>query len=77
MSNDLPTRDLWLAHATDALRPLFQDHGLPLSADIRFAIAFTSTGRKGKRVGETWHSEAIRRSAVRNLHSCGPSRSRC
>lgn len=58
MSNDLPTRDLWLAHATDALRPLFQDHGLPLPTDIRFAIAFTSTGRKGKRVGETWHSEA-------------------
>ena len=58
MSNDLQTRDLWLRHATDALRPLFDSHGLRLPADIRFAIAFTSTGRKGKRVGETWHDGA-------------------
>ena len=57
-SNQIQTRDLWLRHATDALRPLFDSHGLPLPADIRFAIAFTSTGRKGKRVGETWHDGA-------------------
>jgi hypothetical protein len=25
---------------------------------IRFAFAFTSTGRRGKRIGETWHSGA-------------------
>lgn len=56
--NEIQTRDLWLRHATQSLRPLFDSHGLPLPADIRFAIAFTSTGRKGKRVGETWHSGA-------------------
>ena len=56
--NDTQTRDLWLRHATDALRPLFETHGLPLPAEIRFAIAFTSSGRKGKRVGETWHDGA-------------------
>jgi hypothetical protein len=56
--NDMQTRDLWLRHATDALRPLFDSHGLPLPAEIRFAIAFTSSGRKGKRVGETWHDGA-------------------
>ena len=58
LPNDTQTRDLWLHHATNALRPLFESHGLPLPADIRFAIAFTSTGRKGKRVGETWHDGA-------------------
>ena len=56
--NEIETRDLWLRHATDALRPLFETHGLPLPADIRFAIAFTSTGRKGKCHGETWHAGA-------------------
>ncbi len=45
-SNEIRTRDLWLQHATDALRPLFDSHGLPLPAEIRFAVAFTSTGRK-------------------------------
>jgi hypothetical protein len=58
LPNDIQTRDLWLRHATDALRPLFESHGLPLPAEIRFAIAFTSAGRKGKRVGETWHDGA-------------------
>ena len=58
LPNDTQTRDLWLRHATDALRPLFETHGLPLPAEIRFAIAFTSSGRKGKRVGETWHDGA-------------------
>jgi hypothetical protein len=56
--NALPTRDLWLQRATDALRPLFQTHGLALPDNIRFAIAFTSTGRRGKQLGETWHSPA-------------------
>jgi hypothetical protein len=56
--NEIPTRDLWLQHATNALRPLFDSHDLPLPVEIRFAIAFTSTGRKSKRVGETWHSGA-------------------
>jgi hypothetical protein len=56
--NDLPTRDVWLQHATNALRPLFQTHGLALPDNIRFAIAFTSTGRRGKQPGETWHSGA-------------------
>jgi hypothetical protein len=38
------------------LRPYFVSVGYPLPDNIRFAIAFPSTGRKGKRLGECWHS---------------------
>jgi hypothetical protein len=57
-ANAIATRDLWLHHATNLLRPLFDSLDLPLPDAIRFAIAFTSTGRKSKRVGETWHAGA-------------------
>ncbi len=56
--NMIPSRDLWLEAASNALRPLFIQHGLPIPERIRFAIAFPSSGRKGQRVGETWHSPA-------------------
>jgi hypothetical protein len=55
-SNYHDTRESWLRTATDQLRPYFQRCGHPLPATIRFAIAFPSTGRKGNRVGECWHS---------------------
>jgi hypothetical protein len=38
------------------LRSYFTGCGYPLPDHIRFAIAFPSTGRKGNRVGECWHS---------------------
>jgi hypothetical protein len=50
------TRESWLRAATDELRPYFERCGHPLPDRIRFAIAFPSTGRKGNRVGECWHS---------------------
>jgi hypothetical protein len=49
-------RESWLRAAANELRPYFAECGYPLPENIRFAIAFTSTGRKGKRVGECWHS---------------------
>jgi hypothetical protein len=49
-------RESWLRAAAAELRPYFASVGYPLPDNIRFAIAFTSTGRKGKRVGECWHS---------------------
>ena len=51
-------REGWLRAATAELGPYFASVGYPLPDDIRFAIAFTSTGRKGKRVGECWHASA-------------------
>jgi hypothetical protein len=51
-------REGWLRAAADALRPYFASVGYPLPDDIRYAIAFTSTGRRGRRVGECWHSSS-------------------
>jgi hypothetical protein len=55
-SNTHDTRESWLRTATDELRSYFQRCGYPLPDRIRFAIGFPSTGRKGNRVGECWHS---------------------
>ena len=55
-SNFHDTRESWLRAATDELRPYFTRCGHPLPDKIRFAIGFPSTGRKGNRVGECWHS---------------------
>jgi hypothetical protein len=55
-SNRYDLRESWLRAATSELRPYFASVGYPVPENIRFAIAFPSTGRKGKRVGECWHS---------------------
>src|SRR4051795_4323606 len=47
------TREAWLRSATRELTAHFLEHGYQLPDKIRFAIAFTSTGRKG-RIGECW-----------------------
>ena len=56
--NIIDNRETWLRTATASLRPMFAEAGLPLPDSIRYAIAFTSSGRAGKVVGETWHSPA-------------------
>jgi hypothetical protein len=50
------SRETWLRAAAEQLRPYFAEVGYPLPPDIRYAIAFTSTGRKGKRRSETWNA---------------------
>jgi len=54
--NGHDTREAWLRAAADDFRSHFKNCGYELPEHIRFAIAFPSTGRKGKRVGECWHS---------------------
>ena len=54
--NTHDTREAWLRSATMALRPHFESCGLSIPENIRFAIAFPSTGRRGARIGECWHS---------------------
>ena len=58
LPNTHESREAWLRAAADELRPYFNDCGYPLPDKIRYAIAFTSTGRKSKRYGECWHSSA-------------------
>jgi hypothetical protein len=55
-SNLFDTREAWLRAAANELRMHFHNCGYELVENIRYAIAFPSTGRKGKRVGECWHS---------------------
>ena len=55
-SNQHDLRESWLRAAVNLLRPYFTDIGYPLPNNIRVAIAFPSTGRKGKRLAECWHS---------------------
>jgi hypothetical protein len=57
-SNFRAFREEWLQDATRQLRPYFLECGLEVPEKIRFAIAFPSTGRKGNRLGETWHSRS-------------------
>jgi len=55
-SNQHDLRESWLRAGVNLLRPYFTDIGYPLPENIRVAIAFPSTGRKGKRLGECWHA---------------------
>jgi hypothetical protein len=54
--NEFDTREAWLRAGANELREHFKNCGYELAENIRYAIAFPSTGRKGKRVGECWHS---------------------
>ena len=55
--NTHTTREGWLLAATDELRPHFADHGFTLPDKIRHALAFTSTGKRGRMAGECWHAD--------------------
>lgn len=53
--NIYDTREAWLRAGTEQLRPDFANSGYVLPDKIRFAIAFTSTGKRGRMFGECWH----------------------
>jgi hypothetical protein len=57
-SNRYEFREAWLRAATLELRPYFASAGYNVPENIRFAIAFTSTGRKGNRRSESWHASS-------------------
>jgi hypothetical protein len=57
-ANDYSSREAWLRAATNELRPHFLKLGLVIPEAIRFSIAFTSAGKKGKVAGEVWPAEA-------------------
>jgi hypothetical protein len=72
--NAYTSREEWLRAATDELRPYFAKLGYTLPEKIRFAIAFTSTGKRGAVPGECWlpassadqHFEIIIRADIDN-----------
>lgn len=48
----------WLKTAEAAVRPMFEDVGLMIPHDIRYAVAFPGTGWRGGRIGECWARSA-------------------
>jgi hypothetical protein len=53
-SHKFNTREEWLNFVMDEVRPVFKTHGAPLPAKIRLSVGFTSTGSRGRRIGECW-----------------------
>lgn len=47
-------REAWLNHVARRMAPMFAALNAPLPGRIRIAIGFTSTGQRGKRIGECW-----------------------
>ncbi|WP_232295873.1 MULTISPECIES: transcription elongation protein SprT [Ralstonia] len=47
-------REAWLNHVARRMAPMFAALDAPLPGRIRIAIGFTSTGQRGKRIGECW-----------------------
>ncbi|MGC2836197.1 MAG: hypothetical protein WA238_19145 [Methylocella sp.] len=56
--NDHTSRESYLRTATNELRPYFAKLDLTLPDKIRYAVAFTSLGKKGKVAGECWQAGA-------------------
>ena len=53
----MPSREAWLGHMVDALRPEFAGHGYPLPERIRVSCGWPSRSAlsgKAKRIGEAW-----------------------
>lgn len=49
-----PNREAWLNYVAQQMAPMFAALDAPLPATVRIAIGFTSTGRRGKAIGECW-----------------------
>ena len=47
-------RESWLNRVAAGMGSLFETLDAPLPQRVRVAIGFTSTGRKGKAIGECW-----------------------
>uniref|UniRef100_A0AAU7VHV8 Transcription elongation protein n=1 Tax=Dinoroseobacter phage vB_DshS_R26L TaxID=3161158 RepID=A0AAU7VHV8_9CAUD len=52
------TREEWLVAFTKRARVEFKKHGYEIPENVRMAVGFTSTGARGKRIGECWTDEA-------------------
>lgn len=50
------TREAWLRAGTNELRPYFASLGYKIPENIRYALSFTSGGKRGIE-GECWHPE--------------------
>lgn len=51
------TREAWLNHVAQWMAPMFKKLDAPLPAQLRIAIGFTSSGRRGRNIGECWDNQ--------------------
>lgn len=58
MANKFKTREEWLAYVTNESRPAFKTAGFPIPKQVRFSIGFTSSGARGRAIGECWTPKA-------------------
>ena len=59
MTNALyTTREQWLNAFAKLAKPHFERVGAPLPDKLRIGVGFTSTGARGKRIGECWSQAA-------------------
>ena len=56
----MDNRETWLNFVAGKLAPAFAERGNPLPPRVRIAVAFPSTGARGKRIGECWDKTASR-----------------
>jgi hypothetical protein len=49
-----PNRETWLNDVAQKMSPMFAKLDAALPDRIRISIGFTSTGKRGKRIGECW-----------------------
>lgn len=52
------TREAWLNAFVSNARPVFAQAGFPLPEKVRVSVGFTSTGARGRAIGECWSAEA-------------------
>jgi hypothetical protein len=52
------TREAWLNSFVQSARPIFAGAGYPLPDKVRVSVGFTSTGARGKSIGECWSDAA-------------------
>lgn len=52
------TREQWLNAFVDYSRPHFERVGAPLPVRVRVSVGFTSSGKRGKAIGECWNDTA-------------------
>jgi hypothetical protein len=55
------TREAWLNYVARCTAPMFEELGVPLPAQLRIAIGFTSSGRRSRNIGECTVQRLARR----------------
>ncbi len=59
-NNTYPTREQWLNAFVTRARDVFTALGEPIPVQVRVSVGFTSSGARGKAIGECWSEQRSR-----------------